>query len=312
MNNNILDLTENEIAFIKFRYAHIDPDDLLSYAPGMQTLRNIDILETLVKYDTKNRDFSDNKDSRYTNKESFDLCLSIKRKIEKYNGVADGNNYSGRGITNPDQYVYSNLQDAYNYCTGNRKMIEKDKKCGCFACLTIFDTDEIKKWKLYESTDTETAICPLCGVDAIISESSGYPITIKFLVGMFKYWFADAGYNITESKYGIRLKKAENSDEYIRMQLLEEELINWEDSLEKELDTIPFGPKGSLDGGDTPRDKCRKKYALLRKEIVERYSDLIDRNREKKIRNHVKAIQIFDQAPEWYKKGIRFYKKERK
>ena len=112
MNSNILDLTENELAFIRFRYPHIDPDDLLSYTPGMQTLRNIDILETLVRYETKNRDFSDNKDSRYTNKESFDLCLSIKRKIEKYNGVADGNNYSGRGITDPDQYVYSNLQDA--------------------------------------------------------------------------------------------------------------------------------------------------------------------------------------------------------
>ena len=47
MNSNILDLAENEIAFIRFRYPHIDPDDLLSYAPGMQTLRNIDILETL-------------------------------------------------------------------------------------------------------------------------------------------------------------------------------------------------------------------------------------------------------------------------
>ena len=52
MNSNILDLTENEHAFIRFRYPHIDPDDLLSYAPGMQTLRNIDILETLVRYKT--------------------------------------------------------------------------------------------------------------------------------------------------------------------------------------------------------------------------------------------------------------------
>ena len=77
MNNNILELTENEIAFIKFRYAHIDPDDLLSYAPGMQTLRNIDILETLVKYDTKNKDFSDNKDSRYTNTVALMVMMSF-------------------------------------------------------------------------------------------------------------------------------------------------------------------------------------------------------------------------------------------
>ena len=77
MNNNILDLTEDEIEFIRFRYTHIDPDDLLSFAPGMQTLRNIDILETLVKYDTKNRDFSDNKDSRYTNTVALMVMMSF-------------------------------------------------------------------------------------------------------------------------------------------------------------------------------------------------------------------------------------------
>ncbi len=34
-----------------------------------------------------------------------------------------------------------------------------------------------------------TAVCPYCGMDSVIGESSGYPITRKFLQRMQKYYF---------------------------------------------------------------------------------------------------------------------------
>ena len=39
-----------------------------------------------------------------------------------------------------------------------------------------------------EDTDG-TALCPFCGIDSIISESSGFPITKEFLEQMNKRYF---------------------------------------------------------------------------------------------------------------------------
>ena len=33
-----------------------------------------------------------------------------------------------------------------------------------------------------------TAVCPYCGMDSVIGEASGYPITHKFLQRMQKYY----------------------------------------------------------------------------------------------------------------------------
>lgn len=77
-----------------------------------------------------------------------------------------------------------NIIDAHNFCGNNKKELLKDKKCGCFFCLKIFNPKEIKEW-----VGENTARCPYCGIDSIIGESSKYPITKEFLKEMKKYWF---------------------------------------------------------------------------------------------------------------------------
>ena len=75
---------------------------------------------------------------------------------------------------------------AHAFSSNNKPMLEKDNKCGCFYCLEIFNPSEISDWV----TDTQgTAICPYCGVDSVIGESSEYPITTEFLKAMQKHWF---------------------------------------------------------------------------------------------------------------------------
>ena len=74
---------------------------------------------------------------------------------------------------------------AHEFCTDHRMELEKDSLCGCFFCLHIFHPREIEKW-----IDTKgTALCPYCGIDAVIGEYSGYPITENFLFEMQEYWF---------------------------------------------------------------------------------------------------------------------------
>ena len=74
---------------------------------------------------------------------------------------------------------------AHRYSSNHRDALEKDSVCGCFWCLNIFSPTEIEQW----CDNQKTALCPYCGIDSIIGEGSGYPITKVFLTKMHKYWF---------------------------------------------------------------------------------------------------------------------------
>lgn len=80
---------------------------------------------------------------------------------------------------------------AHRYSSNHKTQLMKDRKCGCFFCLEIFEPQEIKEWLIADNPcDKEgTALCPHCGIDAVIGESSGFPITIDFLKKMNEYWF---------------------------------------------------------------------------------------------------------------------------
>ncbi len=70
--------------------------------------------------------------------------------------------------------------------TNNKEEIIQSTKCACFCCLLIFLPSDIFKW----IDNEQTAICPNCGVDSVLGDESGYPITdINYLKMMKKYWF---------------------------------------------------------------------------------------------------------------------------
>jgi acetone carboxylase gamma subunit len=60
-----------------------------------------------------------------------------------------------------------------------------------FYCLEIYSPSEINEWIVADNDCDRygTAICPYCGIDSVIGESSGYPITKDFLTKMNRYWF---------------------------------------------------------------------------------------------------------------------------
>lgn len=76
---------------------------------------------------------------------------------------------------------------AHRYCINHKEKLINDQKCGCFFCLKIFNPKEITDW--IEDRYDKTALCPNCGIDSVIGEYTGFPITYEFLKKMKKYWF---------------------------------------------------------------------------------------------------------------------------
>lgn len=77
---------------------------------------------------------------------------------------------------------------AYRHSICNKEELRKSKKCGCFYCIKIFNTKEIKEW-IEENSGAETAICPYCDVDSVIAESDEYDLNKELLNYMYNIWF---------------------------------------------------------------------------------------------------------------------------
>jgi NAD-dependent SIR2 family protein deacetylase len=66
----------------------------------------------------------------------------------------------------------------------NKEEIASSKKAGCYHCLELFETKEIKEY-----TDEEkTAICPKCYTDTVLAETV-FDLSKENLKKAKEYWF---------------------------------------------------------------------------------------------------------------------------
>jgi hypothetical protein len=80
------------------------------------------------------------------------------------------------------------LTYAYKKSTFHRVDIQHSDLCGCFKCLATFPPTAVRNW-----IDTgSTALCPHCGIDAVVGSASGVPITEEFLSAMWRRWFQES------------------------------------------------------------------------------------------------------------------------
>lgn len=75
---------------------------------------------------------------------------------------------------------------ARRHARGHREEVQGSEVCGCFYCLAVYGPGEIGEW----IEAGRTAVCPRCGVDAVIGSGSGYPVTRAFLARMYAEWYA--------------------------------------------------------------------------------------------------------------------------
>jgi hypothetical protein len=83
----------------------------------------------------------------------------------------------------------------------NRSSLAKAAVCGCFYCLSDYQFERITAW----TDDDETALCPVCGIDAVLGFSS-QPADRGLLEKMHDRWFKTSQ-RLTQEEWMQGLKK---------------------------------------------------------------------------------------------------------
>jgi hypothetical protein len=87
------------------------------------------------------------------------------------------------------KYTISELVNAGRFSNNRRSDLLRCSVCGCYHCGRIFLANDVR-WK--DLNDMESrAVCPFCGHDSILGESSSYPLNREFLKAMKKYYFRE-------------------------------------------------------------------------------------------------------------------------
>lgn len=78
----------------------------------------------------------------------------------------------------------------HRHTHGNRAELEASESCGCLACERIYFPSEIERWMM--DSAGESAVCPYCGIDAVVGSASGIPITPGVLARAHARWFLES------------------------------------------------------------------------------------------------------------------------
>jgi len=84
-------------------------------------------------------------------------------------------------------------QRLHDLCGWHEEAIRNSQLCGCFYCMEIFSPSAISEW-VEESEDCprgpgKTAVCPKCGIDAVLPDSVEPKLTKELLKEMNQRWF---------------------------------------------------------------------------------------------------------------------------
>jgi hypothetical protein len=81
------------------------------------------------------------------------------------------------------------IREAHEHSIRHRDEVLQSATCGCFYCGATFAAQVIDRWTDEVEGIGQTALCPRCGIDSVIGDRSGYPVTEAFLSRMKAFWF---------------------------------------------------------------------------------------------------------------------------
>ena len=81
----------------------------------------------------------------------------------------------------------SELESLHKKSSNHRKELESSPFAGCFFCKQIYILDEypVKEW----IDNSQTAICPKCGIDSVLPVNDDSNNTQDMLQEMWKHYF---------------------------------------------------------------------------------------------------------------------------
>ena len=75
---------------------------------------------------------------------------------------------------------------AHGRASKHREELETAGSCACYFCFKKFPTATIKTW----IDASQTALCPFCGIDAVLGSGDGFRIDDRFLRRLHQHYFA--------------------------------------------------------------------------------------------------------------------------
>lgn len=82
------------------------------------------------------------------------------------------------------------IREAHDHSSNNRQEVQDSSMSGCFYCLEVFKSSEVVDWVDEDSSGQgQTALCPRCGIDSVVGDKAGYPLSAEFLGKMKAHWF---------------------------------------------------------------------------------------------------------------------------
>ena len=91
-----------------------------------------------------------------------------------------------------DKYTEEYINTAHKATIFHEKDILQSTHCTCFYCGYQFNptTEANLCWMDENSPKGKTLVCPMCGIDCIIGDASGFPITdANFINACTEEWF---------------------------------------------------------------------------------------------------------------------------
>ena len=77
------------------------------------------------------------------------------------------------------------MKGIHSHTLRNRKEIEASDNCACISCCEIFNPSEVEEY----IDEGETALCPKCGIDAVIGDFTGISLDPTTLNELHKEFF---------------------------------------------------------------------------------------------------------------------------
>jgi hypothetical protein len=89
----------------------------------------------------------------------------------------------------------ADLESIHPFSDHHRDALAQSDQAGCFYCQAFFHTSEITDWADEprdaegEFDDEVTALCPRCGIDAVLPSAAPIKLDAELLAEMHRYWF---------------------------------------------------------------------------------------------------------------------------
>lgn len=81
------------------------------------------------------------------------------------------------------------VRTAHDHSSNHRAEFAGSAICGCFCCCATFPPEQIEDWVHEVNGEGQTALCPKCGIDAVIGDRAGFGVSREFLNRMKLHWF---------------------------------------------------------------------------------------------------------------------------